>query len=176
MSKKSLIPRERIERSILLIRGHKVMLDADLAALYGVNTRALNQAVKRNIARFPSDFAFQLTQSEFDALRSQFVTSKGRGGRRYLPYAFTENGLAMLSSVLNSDRAIQVNIAIMRVFTRLRELLASHADLLRRLDEIEKKYDRQFRVVFDAIRELMEAPEEPPKAPMGFQTEAKGKK
>jgi hypothetical protein len=173
MSEKSLIPQERIEQSILLIRGHKVMLDVDLAGLYDVETRVLNQAVKRNIDRFPSDFAFQLTPSEFEALRSQFVTSKGRGGRRYLPYAFTENGVAMLSSVLNSDRAIQVNIAIMRVFGRLRQLLASHADLLRRLDEMERKYDDQFRVVFDAIRQLMTPPEEPPKDRMGFNTEPK---
>jgi len=173
MSEKSLIPHERIEQSILLIRGHKGMLDVDLAGLYDVDTRALNQSVKRNIDRFPPDFAFQLTPSEFEALRSQFVTSKGRGGRRYLPYAFTENGVAMLSSVLNSDRAIFVNIEIMRVFGRLRQLLASHADLLHRLDEMERKYDDQFRVVFDAIRQLMTPPEEPPKDRMGFNTDPK---
>jgi hypothetical protein len=173
MSEKSLIPHERIEQSILLIRGHKVMLDADLAGLYDVDTGALNRAVKRNLTRFPSDFMFQLTEEEDERLRSQFATSKGRGGRRYLPYAFTENGVAMLSSVLNSDRAIQVNIAIMRVFTRLRVLLASHADLLRRLDEMEKKYDEQFQVVFDAIRQLMTPPEEPQKPPIGFSTEGK---
>jgi ORF6N domain len=171
MSEKSLIPHERIEQSILLIRGHKVMLDVDLAGLYDVDTRALNQAVKRNIDRFPPDFAFQLKPSEFEALRSQTVTSKGRGGRRYLPYVFTEYGVAMLSSVLKSERAIYVNIEIMRVFGRLRRLLASHADLLRRLDDMEKKYDDRFRVVFDAIRQLMEPPEEPPKERMGFSTE-----
>jgi hypothetical protein len=174
MSEKSLIPRERIEHAILLIRGHKVMLDADLAVLYGVPTKALNQAVRRNSGRFPADFMFQLNQEEAEVLRSQNVTSKsGSGGRRYLPYAFTENGVAMLSSVLNSDRAIQVNIAIMRVFTRLRVLLASHADLLRRLDEMEKKYDEQFQVVFDAIRQLMTPPDEPPRERIGFDTETR---
>jgi len=149
------------------------MLDTDLAVLYAVDTKVLNQAVKRNHDRFPADFAFQLTESEFDVLRSQFVTSKGRGGRRYPPYAFTEYGVAMLSSVLNSDRAIHVNIEIMRVFGRLRQLLASHADILRRLDAMEAKYDRQFRVVFEAIRELMQPSEEAPKPPMGFHTESK---
>ncbi len=164
-----LIPRERIEQSILLIRGHKVMLDGDLAVLYGVETRSLNQAVRRNLQRFPADFMFQLTPIEAERLRSQIVTSKSRGGRRYLPYAFTENGVAMLSSILNSDRAIRVNIEIMRAFTRLRRMLASHSDLLRRLDEMEKKYDAQFRAVFEAIRELMTPPPEPPKGPIGFQ-------
>ena len=173
MSETSLIPHQRIERAILVIRGHKVLLDADLAALYDVDTGALNRAVKRNRDRFPHDFMFQLTEDEAERLRTQFGISKGRGGRRYLPYAFTENGVAMLSSVLNSKRAIQVNIAIMRVFTRLRELLASHADLLRRLDEIEKKYDKQFQVVFEAIRQLMTPPEEPTKPPMGFSAEKK---
>lgn len=147
------------------------MLDANLAALYGVTTTRLNEGVKRNLKRFPHDFMFQLSQKEAEHLRSQFAISKGRGGRRYLPYAFTENGVAMLSSVLNSDRAIQVNIAIMRVFTRLRALLASHAELLRRLDEVEKKYDQQFRVVFDAIRALMTPSDEPAKPPIGFDTE-----
>ncbi|MBI4566492.1 MAG: ORF6N domain-containing protein [Planctomycetes bacterium] len=146
------------------------MLDVDLASLYGVPTKALNRAVKRNLERFPDDFMFQLTAEEFEALRfhfgtsnlrSQFATSK-RGGRRYLPYVFTEQGVAMLSSVLRSRRAIQVNIEIMRVFVRLKRLLASHADLARRLDELERKYDGQFRMVFDAIRELMEPPEESP--------------
>lgn len=173
MSRQSVIPHERIERAILVIRGHKVMLDTDLAALYEVPTRRLNEAVKRNLKRFPPDFMFQLSEEEAERLRSQFATSKGRGGRRYLPYVFTEFGVAMLSSVLNSDRAILVNIEIMRVFGRLRQLLASHADLLRRLDEMEKKYDHQFRVVFEAIRELMAPPDEPPKERMGFQAESK---
>ena len=138
-----------------------VMLDADLAALYGVPTKRLNEAVRRNAARFPEDFMFQLTAEEAETLRSQFATSKGRGGRRYIPYAFTELGVAMLSSVLNSEQAVQVNIAIMRAFARLRELAASHKDVLRRLDEMEGKVDRQFKVVFDAIRALMEPPTKP---------------
>lgn len=171
------VPLERIERRILLIRGQKVMLDADLAGLYEVETKALNQAVRRNIERFPEDFTFQLTDEETTVLRSQSVTSnegngetavlrsqsaasnEGRGGRRYNPYAFTEQGVAMLSSVLRSSRAVQVNIAIMRAFVTLREMLASHRDLARRLEEIEQKYDVQFKVVFDAIRELMKPPE-----------------
>jgi hypothetical protein len=150
------VPAERIERRILVIRGQKVMLDADLAELYRVPTKSLNLAVKRNSARFPEDFMFRLTPDEADALRFQIETSKrGRGGRRYFPYAFTEQGVAMLSSVLRSERAAQVNVAIMRAFVKLREMLASHADLARQLDRMEKKYDAQFRVVFDAIRELM---------------------
>jgi len=161
MSKdKSLIPIERIEELILLIRGHKVMLDSDLAELYGVTTKRLNEQVRRNLSRFPEDFMFKLTESEAHLLRSQFATSKGgRGGRRYLPYAFTEQGVAMLSSVLNSGRAIKVNIEIMRAFVRLRQILASNKELAKRLDDLEKKYDAQFRVVFDAIRELMKPPE-----------------
>ena len=132
------------------------MLDADLAALYGVATRLLNEQVRRNLDRFPSDFMFQLRPEEVSALRSQFATSKGgRGGRRYAPLAFTEQGVAMLSSVLKSRRAVQVNIEIMRAFVRLRQMLASHADLARRLDALEQKYDAQFKSVFDAIRELM---------------------
>jgi hypothetical protein len=172
MSKdKSLVPPERIERSILLIRSHKVMLDSDLAELYGVTTKRLNEQVRRNLSRFPEDFMFQLTESETHLLRSQFATSKkGRGGRRYLPYAFTEQGVAMLSSVLNSERAIKVNIEIMRTFVRLRRLLASHADLARKLDALERKYDAQFKVVFDAIRELMKPPESK-KRPIGFLVE-----
>jgi phage regulator Rha-like protein len=151
-----LVSPEHIEQSILLIRHQKVMLDSDLAELYGVSTKRLNEQVKRNRARFPGDFMFQLTVSETEILRSQFATSKkGGGGRRYLPYAFTEQGVAMLSSVLNSERAIQVNIEIMRAFVRLRRILASHAALTRKLDALEKKYDAQFKVVFDAIRELM---------------------
>ena len=166
----SVIPAERIEQSILLLRGHKVMLDADLAALYGVSIKAFNQAVKRNRQRFPEDFMFQLTPEENAALRSQIVTLEtGRGKhRKYLPYAFTEQGVAMLSSVLNSDRAVRVNIEIMRAFVRLRQLLASHADLARKLDALERKYDAQFRVVFDAIRKMMEPPPEKPKGRIGF--------
>jgi len=143
------------------------MLDADLAALYQVPTKALVQAIKRNLRRFPADFMFQLTNEEYSFLRSQFVTSKGRGGRRYLPYAFTEQGIAMLSSVLKSERAILVNIEIMRAFVRLRKILATHADLARKIVALEKKYDVQFKVVFDAIRQLMAA-EHPPKRPIGF--------
>ena len=165
-----LVPAERIERSILLIRGHKVILDADLAALYGVETKQLIQAVKRNLPRFPDDFMFQLTEEEFENLRYHFGTSSQWGGRRYPPYAFTEQGVAMLSSVLHSRRAIQVNIEIMRAFVRLRRILASHADLARKLDGLEKKYDAQFKVVFDAIRELMKPPESK-KRPIGFLVE-----
>jgi hypothetical protein len=157
---KALIPVEIIEKKILLIRGEKVMLDADLAELYQVETFNLNKAVKRNIDRFPQDFMFQLTKEEADSLRFQIGMSKteGRGGRRYLPYAFTEQGVAMLSSVLNSERAVKVNIEIMRAFVRLRQMLASNAELARKLDALEKKYDAQFKVVFDAIRQLMTPP------------------
>jgi len=161
-------PVERIERSILLIRGHKVMLDADLAVLYAVSTKRLNEQVRRNRSRFPGDFMFQLTGEEVRSLRSQFATSKkGRGGRRYAPLVFTEQGIAMLSTVLNSERAIQVNIEIMRAFVRLREMIATHKDLARKLEALEKRYDAQFKVVFDAIRELMARPE-PNKRNIGF--------
>jgi hypothetical protein len=132
------------------------MIDSDLATLYGVEVKALNQAVRRNIRRFPEDFMFQLTSEEFEALRSQFVTAKpGRGGRRSPPYAFTEQGVSMLSSVLNSNRAVQVNVEIMRAFVRLRALVGQHRDLARRIDRLERKYDHQFKEVFDAIREMM---------------------
>ena len=134
------------------------MLDTDLAKLYGVPTKVLNQALKRNATRFPADFMFQLTSEETTTLRSQIVTSKSRGGRQYRPYAFTEQGVAMLSSVLHSERAIQVNIAIMRAFVQLREMIGSNKTLARRLNELEKKYDSQFRVVFEAIRELKAEP------------------
>jgi phage regulator Rha-like protein len=167
VNEKSLIPVERIEKAILLIRGQKVMLDAHLAELYGVETKVLVQAVKRNIERFPEDFMFQLSQAEFAILRSQFVTSSDWGGRRYPPYAFTEQGVAMLSSVLHSQRAVQVNIEIVRAFIRLRQMLASHVELARKLDALEKKYDAQFRQVFEAIRQLM-APPEPKRRPIGF--------
>jgi hypothetical protein len=159
----------RAEKRILLIRGLRVLLDSELAELYEVETKALVQAVKRNRTRFPSDFMFQLTQQELTILRSQTVTSSQWGGRRALPYAFTEQGVAMLSSVLRSDRAVQVNIAIMRAFVRLREMLLSNADLARRLDALEQKYDAQFRVVFDAIRQLM-TPPEPGARRIGFQS------
>ena len=147
-----LIPAHRIEKSILLIRDQKVMLDRDLAELYGVETRVLVQAVKRNLKRFPNDFMFQLTKKEFDNLRSQFVISSSWGGRRTPPYAFTEQGVAMLSSVLKSDRAIDVNVEIMRTFVRLREMLASHKDLARKLAALEKKYgehDEKINAIFD---------------------------
>ena len=171
MSKdRSLIPVERIERSILLIRGQKVMLDADLAALYGVETKQLVRAVKRNIFRFPDDFMFQLSKDEFENLRYHFGTSSHWGGRRYPPYAFTEHGVAMLSSVLNSPRAVQVNIQIMRTFAKLRDIISQHKDLARKLNELERKYDAQFKVVFDAIRELMR-PQESKKRPIGFLVE-----
>jgi phage regulator Rha-like protein len=167
---KSSVPAERIEQAILLIRGKKVMLDRDLAELYGVEIRVLNQAVHRNIKRFPEDFMFQLTKEEDETLRSQIVTlKKGRGQhRKYLPYAFTEQGVAMLSSVLNSERAIEVNVEIMRAFVRLRKILSSHADLARKLAALENKYDEQFKVVFDAIRALM-APPEKSRKQIGFQ-------
>lgn len=154
-----LIPIEIIERKIFLIRGRRVMLDRDLAELYGVETRVLNQAVKRNLNRFPEDFMFQLTQAEMENWKSQIVISnKDKMGLRKAPYAFTENGVAMLSSVLSSERAVEANIQIMRTFTRLRELLLTHKDLQRKITDMEKKYDSQFKVVFDAIRQLMTPP------------------
>ena len=160
------IPLERVERLILIVRGQRVMLDTDLAKLYGVETKALNRAHARNRERFPQDFAFQLTEKEFVDLRCQFGTSRW-GGRRYRPNAFTEQGVAMLSGVLHSRRAVQVNVAIMRTFVRLRQMLASNARLARKLEEMEEKYDSQFKIVFDAIRELM-TPREPKKRRIGF--------
>jgi hypothetical protein len=175
MADVSLIPAERIEKAILLIRGQKVLLDRDLASLYGVQVKVLNQAVKRNLSRFPDDFMFVLTAEEAESLRSQTVTSKsGRGGRRYLPYAFTEQGVAMLSTVLNSERAIEVNIAIMRAFVRLRGIMSTHKGLARKLDELERKlgeHDEKFQVVFEAIRQLMVPPAAPPKPRIGFHQE-----
>jgi hypothetical protein len=162
-----------IEETIYLIRGQKVILDRDLAALYGVDTKALKQAVRRNLKRFPPDFMFVLDRKEFVTLRSQFVTSKlaskseARGGAQYAPMAFTEQGVAMLSSVLKSERAIEVNIAVMRTFVRLRRMLEVHEELARRLAELESKYDGQFRVVFEALDALM-APPEPERKPIGF--------
>jgi hypothetical protein len=167
----SLIPVERIERSILMIRGQKVMLSYDLASLYDVEPRVLVQTVKRNIERFPEDFMFQLNQDEARILKSQIVISSfaGWGGsRRSRPYAFTEQRVAMLSSVLRSTRAVAVNIEIMRAFVRLRQLLLSHVDLARKVESLEKKYDGQFKVVFDALRQLMQPPPEKPKRTIGF--------
>jgi hypothetical protein len=175
-----IIPTHLIETRIIQLRGQKVLLDQDLAELYGVTTKALNQAVKRNIGRFPPDFMFQLSPEEAQNLRSQFVTASlssptnsnhgAWGGRRSRPYAFTEHGVAMLSSVLNSERAIQVNIAIIRAFTRLRQFLATHQELAQKLEELESKYDDQFREVFEAIWALMEekAEEDRPQRTMGF--------
>jgi hypothetical protein len=169
MDKDGLIPQERIVNRIFLIREKKVMLDGDLAELYRVKTRALVQAVKRNADRFPGDFMFRLSSEEALTMRSQFVIASKRN-IRYQPYAFTELGVAMLSSVLNSKRAIQVNIQIMRAFTRLRDLLATHKDLREKVEELERKYtahDEQFKVVFEAIRQLLNPPEEP-RNPIGF--------
>jgi hypothetical protein len=161
------IPAERIENAILLIRGEKLILDSDLAALYGVETRALLQAVKRNRERFPSDFMIQLTLKEYDSLRSQIVISKGRGGRRYLPYAFSEHGAIMAASVLNSKTAVETSVQVVRAFVRLRQMLASNKELAHKLIELERRYDTQFKVVFDAIRELMTTPE-PKRKQIGF--------
>ena len=162
----ALVPVEHITRSILLLRGQKVLLDEELAALYDVATKVLLQAVKRNLERFPQDFMFQLTAEEWAALRSQIVTSKaGRGGRRYPPYAFTEQGVAMLSSVLPSDRAAAVNIEIMRAFVRMRAMLAGNRELARRLDELEARIDKKLAThdeaiaaILSAIRELTASP------------------
>ncbi len=171
------IPAERVARSILVLRGHKVLLDADLAALYGVETRMLVQAVKRKLGRFPEDFMFQLDAEERELLRSQSVISNtpGRGGRRYAPYVFTEQGVAMLSSVLNSTRAIAVNIEIMRAFVRLREMIAGNKELAKRLDELEARIDRKLSThdqaiagVLDAIRALMAPPAPTMKRRIGF--------
>lgn len=177
---KPMIPAERIEASILLIRGHKVMLDAALAGLYGVSVGRLNEAVRRNVDRFPDDFMFQLTREEFEDLRSQTVTSNlksqfaisssGWGGRRHPPYVFTEQGVAMLSSVLRSKRAVQVNIEVMRAFVRLRRILSSHKELARKVEELERRigaHDQQIQAVFQAIRQLM-TPPEPRKREIGF--------
>ena len=178
----NLIPSEVIERKIYLIRGHKVMIDRDLAKLYGVSAKRLNEQVKRNIKRFPDDFMFQLTWDKARSLRSQFATLnnlqeqsetiESKRGRhvKYLPYAFTEQGVAMLSSVLNSERAIQVNIAIMRAFVKLRQILSTHKELVHKLNELErkfKKHDTEIQSIFEAIRQLM-APPTPPKRRIGF--------
>lgn len=186
----TIVPYEIIERRIVLLRGHKVMLSPDLARLYGVEPRVLLQAVRRNSNRFPADFMFQLTREESHALllnerpsretaghpaRSQIVTLKRGQNIKYLPFAFTQEGIAMLSSVLRSERAVAVNIEIMRAFVRLRQLLATHADLARKLTAMEKNYDAQFKVVFDALRALMREPEKK-KKPIGFAAkEGKGR-
>lgn len=165
---KLLVPQELIENKILLLRDKKVMLDRDLAILYKVETRVLNQAVRRNIERFPEDFMFQLTKEEMKNWTSQFVMSNSeKMGLRRKPYAFTEQGVAMLSSVLNSKVAIQVNIQIMRTFTRLKEIIMTHKDLQRKIEDMERKYDQQFKVVFDAIKQLL-CPIEKPKGQIGF--------
>jgi phage regulator Rha-like protein len=175
---KSLVPEERIEQTILIIRNQKVILDSDLAALYGVETKNLNKAIRRNKDRFPEDFVFQLTGDEVESLRfqigtsnlrSQFVTANpGSGGRRYLPYAFTEHGALMAANVLNSERAAAMSVAIIRTFVKLRQMLSINKDLSHRLDELEQKYDEQFQIVFEVIRRLTESPEEPKKPIIGF--------
>jgi phage regulator Rha-like protein len=162
------IPMERITSKIHLIRGHKVMLDRDLAELYGVETKALKQAVRRNIVRFPEDFMFELTKDEFEILRSQIVTSSW-GGRRYAPCAFTEQGVAMLSSVLRSKRAVEINIAIMRVFVHLREVLADNAALRKKLEE----HDEKIKYIFNILGQMLQEPEKPKKR-IGFLTEVSG--
>jgi hypothetical protein len=162
------IPIERITNKIYLIRGQKVMLDRDLASLYEVDTAQLKRAVKRNIERFPSDFMFELSKKELEEWRCQFGTSKAdRMGLRYAPLAFTEQGVAMLSSVLRSRRAILVNIQIMRTFTRLREMLSAHQELKQKIEDMEKKYDQNFQVVFEAIKRLLEA-DDKPRPKIGF--------
>ena len=169
-SKISVIPGDRVEKAILLLRGHRVLLDSDLSTLYGVTTKRLNEQVRRNRDRFPEDFAFQLTRAEYAALRSHFATLKtGRGQhRKYFPRVFTEHGALMAATVLSSRIAVQASIQIVRTFVRLRQFMASHSDLARKLETIEKRYDAQFKVVFDAIRELM-APEVPSTKPrIGF--------
>jgi len=166
------VPVEVIEKRILSVRGHRVMLDSDLARLYGVTTFNLNKAVKRNRGRFPPDFMFQLVDAEAEDLRFQIGISKteGRGGRRYMPFVFTEQGVAMLSSVLRSSRAVQVNVAIMRAFVRLREFVMGNRDLAQRFDALERKYEGRFKKVFDAIRRLM-TQSVPPRRTIGFTAE-----
>lgn len=168
---KELILVEMIEKKIYLIRGHKVLLDSDLAEMYGVEVKHLKRQVRRNITRFPEDFMFQLRKEEYDSLRSHFGALKRDEHSKYFPYVFTGQGVAMLSSALNSGQAIQVNIAIMRAFVKLREMLLTHKDLARKLSDMEKKYDAQFKVVFDAIRQLM-APPATKSTKIGFKREA----
>ena len=153
------IPQEQIEKSILILRGHRVMLDADLARIYGVSTKRLNEQVRRNLDRFPDDFTFQLDEAEDTNLRLQLASSNKYGGRRTRPYVFTEHGALMLASILNSPIAVGASIQVVRAFISLRQMLASHVELARKLDSLERKYDYQFKVVFDAIRELTLIPE-----------------
>lgn len=172
---KGLISQERIESRIFVIRGHKVMLDRDLAQLYGVPSKRLNEQVKRNLKRFPSDFMFILTRQAAANLRSQFATSSW-GGRRYLPYAFTEQGVAMLSSVLSSERAVQVNIAIMRAFVRLKQILATHKELAAKLKELEQevgKHNKLIIEIFEIIKQLTQSPKLKPKPQIGFKQDPK---
>jgi len=185
MSSTQLLAPEAITLRIATARGQRVILDSDLAALYGVETKRFNEAVKRNLAKFPADFMFTLTAEEFAALRSQFATSNagGRGGRRYLPRVFTEHGALMAATILNSPRAVEISLYVVRAFVRLRELAATHGDLAKRLDELEQKTEalamshdtfsrntrNQLKQVFDALRELMTSPD-PPKRPIGFVT------
>ena len=170
-----IIPEEFIQQKIYVIRGKKVMIDRDLGELYKLPNKHLNQQVKRNIQRFPDDFMFQLTKEEWESLKSQFVTSKkGRGGIRKLPYAFTEQGVAMLSSVLHSDRAIHVNIQIMRTFVKIKEMMSSHKVLAQKIEELEQKYkkhDEHFVVVFSAIKKLLEEPQKSKSSKIGFHTD-----
>ena len=177
----TIVPLDRVERRIYLIRNQRVILSHDLAELYGVSAKVLNQAVQRQRERFPEDFMFQLTWGEAQILRSQSVTLRSQHGKhpKYRPYAFTEQGVAMLSAVLRSPTAVRVSIEIVRAFVRLRQLLATHEDLRQKLEALEKKlseHDERFTLVFDAIRDLMEPPDDPPKPPIGFATEAAGRK
>ncbi|OGX11138.1 MAG: hypothetical protein A2351_03260 [Omnitrophica bacterium RIFOXYB12_FULL_50_7] len=167
-SSKELVPQEVIENKIFLLRSQKVMLDKDLAVLYGVRPIRLREQVKRNIKRFPPDFMFQLTEREIEAMVSHFAIPSRQHLGGHLPYAFTEHGILMLSSVLNSERAVEVNIQIMRTFTQLRQLMLKHADLRKKIEEMEKKYDHQFQIVFKTIKELLEPPPPKPKGPIGF--------
>lgn len=175
---RSLVPLARVERAILILRGRRVILDSDLAALYGASAKRLNEQVKRNAERFPADFAFRLTPAEFETLRSQFATSKleRRGGRRTLPTAFTKHGALMAASVLNSPKAVEMSIQVVRAFVRLRHLLASNHQLAAKLDELERKiatHDTDIVALFDAVRSLMATPEKPKRRQIGFQTKGK---
>lgn len=166
------IPLEHIEKAIFLIRGEKAIIDSNLATLYGVSTARLNQQVKRNIDRFPDDFMFRLTQAEFNSLILQNATSKkARGGRRKLPYAFTEHGAIMAANVLSSKRAVEASVQVVRAFIKLRQMLTSNAELARKLNELEQRYDHQFKIVFDTLRELMSPPPAKIK-PIGFRPKA----
>lgn len=172
-NQKIIIPDERIERKIFLMRGKKVMFDSDLAVLYGVSTGRLNEQVKRNLKRFPSDFMFRLSEEEANIWslqfsRSQFAILKRGQNIKYLPYVFTEQGVAMLSGVLNSDRAIQVNIQIMRTFTKLREMIAGNRELRIKIEQLEKNYDKKFKIVFDALRQLLDDGKNEPVKKIGF--------